>query len=242
MFEFGKHYILNEAAVKAFGWTDPIGKKIRRDDYVGTVVGVVKDFHHGPLHKVIEPASLITLNHLTATMVLRVRTEQFSELVPFLKETWQQFLPERPFEIEFLDDTLNSLYQAEQRVGKAMGVFALVAIALACLGLFGLAAFTAEQRTKEIGVRKVLGASVGQVVLLLSKEFTNLVIVANVIAWPIAYYALNEWLQRFAYRTTLGVDVFFIGGGLAVLIAFLTVSVLAIRAAQTNPVDALRYE
>ena len=242
MFEFGKHYILNEAAVQAIGWSDPIGKKIKRNNYEGTVVGVVKDFHHGSLHKKIEPAALITLNHLTAALVLRVRIEQFSELVPFLKETWQQFLPERPFEIEFLDETLNRLYQAEQRVGKAMGVFALVAIGLACLGLFGLAAFTAEQRTKEIGVRKVLGASVGQVVLLLSKEFTALVVVANVIAWPVAYYALNEWLQGFAYRTTLGVDVFLMGGGLAVLIAFLTVSTLAIRAAQTNPVDALRYE
>lgn len=243
MFRGGK-YIVNEAAVKAFGWSEPLGKKITGDrpGISGVVVGVVKDFHYGSQHEKIRPAALIPVHHLIGYVVLRVQPENFSETVDFMKKTWNQFLPQRPFEFTFLDESLNNLYETEQRVGKATGVFALVAIGLACLGLFGLAAFTAEQRTKEIGIRKTMGASVGQIVLLLSMEFTKWVLLANVIAWPVAYYTLNAWLQGFAYRTTLGLDVFFISGSLAVLIAFLTVGVLAVRAAQTNPVDALRNE
>lgn len=135
-----------------------------------------------------------------------------------------------------------TIKKAEQRIAKSTGVFALIAIGLACLGLFGLAAFTTEQRTKEIGVRKILGASVKQIALLLSKEFARLVLISNLISWPIAYYALNEWLQGFAYRIPLEPGVFILSGGLAVLIAFLTVSTLAIRASLADPIDALRYE
>lgn len=242
MFQTRKSYILNESAVKAWGWTEPLGKKIHRGGRFGTVIGVVKDFHNGPLHDPVEPAAFISTSSLGAWLILRVQTGRFFETVDFLEETWKQFLPSRPFEFQFLDDRLNQSYEAEQRIAKSTGVFALIAIGLACLGLFALAAFTAEQRTKEIGVRKVLGASVGQIVMLLSKEFALLVLVANLIAWPVAYYALDGWLQGFAYRMALGIDVFLFGGGLALLIAFLTVSTQAVRASLADPVVALRHE
>ena len=242
MFRYDKFYILNETAVKAWGWTEPLGKKVHRGNRSGTVIGVVKDFHNGSLHNPIEPAAFIPMSSLGAWLMLRVQMDQFSETVAFFDKTWKQFLPSRPLEFRFLDEQLNQSYDAEQRIAKSTGVFALIAIGLACLGLFALAAFTAEQRTKEIGVRKVLGASVGQIVMLLSKEFAVLVLIANVIAWPIAYFALNGWLAGFAYRTDLGIDVFLLGGGLALLIAFLTVSTQAVRASLTDPVVALRHE
>lgn len=242
MFRDHAYYILNESAVKSFGWTDPIGKEIQRENVTGTVIGVVKDFHNGPFRRKIQPGAFIPMNRHVHHLVLRIQTDRFPETVDFLKETWNQFLPNRPFRFGFLDEDLNRSYAAEQRIAQSMGTFAIIAIGLACLGLFGLAAFTAEQRTKEIGVRKVLGASTKQIVFLLSKEFAQLVLIANLIAWPIAYFALNQWLQEFAYRTTLEIDVFILGGGLTVLIAMLTISTLSIRASLTNPIESLRYE
>ena len=160
------------------------------------------------------------------------------ETIAFVEKTWKRFVPEKPFEFSFLDESLDRLYREEVRVGQLVGTFALLAILVACMGLFGLAAFTAEQRTKEIGVRKVLGASVGSVVLLLSNEFARLVLIANVIAWPIAYFAVGDWLQHFAYRVNVTWWVF----GFAGMIALGTVSYQALRAAVADPIDALRYE
>jgi putative ABC transport system permease protein len=155
---------------------------------------------------------------------------------------WSKFAPSYPLDYYFLDEDFSRLHQADQQLGRVFQAFALLAIGIACLGLFGLAAFTAERRTKEIGVRKVLGATVMNVVTLLSKDFVKLVLLANLIAWPLAWFAMNKWLQSFAFRVEMEWWVFALAGGLALLIALLTVSTHAIKAALANPVEALRYE
>jgi putative ABC transport system permease protein len=237
-------FILNETAVKQLGWTDPIGKQF---EWVGigksgTVIGVVKDFHHESLRKWIGPLALNLRTPLFWYLAVRIRGEDVQETMTFLEKKWKQFVPRQPFEYNFMGDTIGWMYQEETRMGRVAGFSSLLAIFVACLGLFGLASFTAERRTKEIGIRKVLGATVPNLVGLLSKDFVKLLVVANLIAWPITYYAMNRWLQDFAYRIELGPGVFIMGGMLALVIALMTVSVQAIKAARANPVDALRYE
>lgn len=155
---------------------------------------------------------------------------------------WKTLSPDYPFEYHFLDESYEQLYESERKTGTIFNFFSLVALFIACLGLYGLASFSAEQRTKEIGVRKVLGASVAEVVFLLSKEFTKWVLMANIIAWPVAYYFMNKWLEDFAYRIDITLWVFVLSGGIALLIALVTVSYQAIKAALANPVESLRYE
>lgn len=241
MHQWAQQYIVNEAAVKAFGWSDPIGKEIQRRESIGTVIGVVKDFHHRSLHQSIEPLAFIPIHAYTASLALRIRTERFPETVSFLRDTWDQFLPNRPFEFFFLDTRLNRSYEAEQRLFKATGVFAIMAIGLACLGLFGLTAFMTEQRKKEIAVRKVLGASVASIMSIFLREFSILVLGANFIAWPIAYFLAFKWLENFAYRIDLAWWMFGLGGLLSLLIALLTVGYQAVRSALSNTVDVLRH-
>jgi putative ABC transport system permease protein len=173
---------------------------------------------------------------------IRLRPDDIPSALTFLQEKWQEYRPDYPFSYYFIDERFNQRYENEEKLGKLFSLFSLLAIAVACLGLFGLAAFTAEQRTKEIGIRKVLGASVAGILSLLSKDFVKLVVVANIIAWPVAWYAMNRWLQDFAYRIDIGWWVFAFAGGLALLIALLTVSTQAIKAALANPVESLRYE
>ena len=175
-------------------------------------------------------------------LLVRTRAGSIPSTLAFLKETWQRTDPDRPFDYSFLDDRLDSLYRAEVKLRTIFSYFTGFAIFIACLGLFGLASFTAEQRTKEIGVRKVLGSSIVGVTLLLVKDFTKWVVLANIVAWPIAFYVLQKWLQNFAYRIDLRPWTFIISGILALLIALFTVSFQAIRAARANPVEALRYE
>jgi putative ABC transport system permease protein len=232
--------IVNEAAVKMLGWDDPIGKHVQ-SGRTFTVIGVVKDFHFESLHREIRPLA-IHLGSFTQLLSVRVRPDNVSRALAFLEEKWRSFAPDQPFEFSFLDEDFDRLYRAEQRTGKIFGAFSILSILIACLGLFGLAAFTAEHRTKEIGVRKVLGASVPNLAGLLSKEFVRLVLLANLIAWPIAWYAMHQWLQDFAYRIDINWWVFTLAGGLALVIALLTVSTQAIKAALANPVEALRYE
>jgi len=174
--------------------------------------------------------------------VVRLSPQDIPAKLAFVEEKWRQVYPLHPFEYSFLDEDFDNLYRAEQLRGKIFSAFAGLAIFIACLGLFGLAAFSAEQRTKEIGIRKILGAAEGQIVFLLSKEFVLLVLIANLVAWPIAYWAMHNWLRDFAYRTSLQWDIFILGGIAALLISLLTVSFQAIKAALANPVEALRYE
>ncbi len=205
------------------------------------VVGVVKDFHYNSLKEKIGPV-MFSLSASERFVALKVNTKYLDDLIPFLEDQWNAFVPSYPFQFFFLDDHFDRMYQSEARLGSIFGTFALLAIIIACLGLFGLSAFTAESRTKEIGIRKVLGATVFNIVLLLSKDFVKLVIIGIVLLTPLAYYAMNSWLQNFAYRIELGLSLLMAAGGIALVIALLTVSFQAIKAAIANPVKSLRYE
>jgi putative ABC transport system permease protein len=234
-------YILNESAVKEIGWDSPLGKQLKIVEK-GTVVGVVKDFHFKSLHQQIEPLALYLCPEYFEYLSVRIRPGVIPQTLAFLKDKWQELVPNQLFQYSFLDEDFDRLYKAEMRLEKIFGIVTSLAVFIACLGLFGLAAFTAEQRTKEIGVRKVLGASVTGIFILLSKEFTRWVLVANVIAWPLAYYAMSRWLQNFAYRTSIELWIFLLAAAVAFVVALLTVSYQAVRAALANPVESLRYE
>jgi putative ABC transport system permease protein len=243
----GDAVILNEAAAKVMGWQSAIGKELTdwRGGESAKVIGIVKDFHFQSLHHVVEPLmfGLRTKNSpYHHYLVVRMNPHSFPASLDGLKAKWHALVPERPFEYFFLDDEFNRNYQTEERWSKIITCAAILAVFIACLGVFGLTAHAVTRRTKEIGIRKVLGASVANVVTLLSKDFVILVLCANIIAWPIAYFALNRWLENFAYRIDIGWWVFVLAGGLALMIALLTVSTQAIKAAVANPVDALRYE
>ena len=238
--------ILNETAVRLLGWEDdPIGKQIvlpAYDNLSLIVIGVVKDYHNLTLREEIAPMGFLARWKMFYTLALRIRPENTAQTLSFLETQWKRFVPDMPFEHHFLDEMIDWIYFNEQLTGKMLGVFSLLAIFVACLGLFGLAAFMVQSRTKEIGVRKVLGASTPHLVMLLSREFIFLVLLANGIAWPIAYYLMHDWLSGFAYQTDLNVLPFFVSAIIALIIAFGTVSMQAIRAARSNPIDALRDE
>ena len=239
--------ILNETAAKAFGWgSKALGHTITHSDNEGLkmtyrVIGVVRDFHFKSLHERISPL-VMTLGNTAGTMIVKVKTQNIAGVLAALESNWKQFKAEGPFAYSFLDERFQATYRAEQKAGQILGIFAGLTIFVACLGLFGLATFTAEQRTKEIGVRKVLGASLTSIVSLLSRDFLKLVLVAIVLAAPIAGYAMNRWLQDFAYRIDLEWWVFALAGLLAVGIALLTVSFQSVKAALMNPVKSLRSE
>jgi len=239
--------IINETAAKKFGWHNPVGKTIStlsqsRKFNEKTVIGVVKDFHFESLHKQISPLYIGYTSHAINSLSVRITTENIPKTLAFLREKIGQFDPHRPFEYTFLEESFDAQYRAEERLGRIFSYFSVLAIFVACLGLFGLASFTAEQRTKEIGIRKVLGASVSGIVVLLSKEFAKWVLIANAIAWPIAYFSLNKWLQSFAYRTNITVMTFIFAAAISFVIALFTVSYQALKAATANPVKSLRYE
>lgn len=245
--------IITESTARQFGIVDdPIGKELgtyeggSADDpdlniAVFKVIGVVKDFHFESLKTDIRPA-VIFLGESPGRITFRLNTTDYPAAINYLHEKWDEFAPGQPFEYAFYDEEFNSEYKAEQKVGQIFGIFAGLAIFIACLGLFGLAAFTAEQRTKEVGIRKVLGATTGSIILLLSKEFMKLVLIAFVIAVPLAWYAMDTWLQDFAYRTSLSASVFLVAGGLSFFIAWLTMSFHSYKAAVLNPARSLRTE
>ena len=238
-------FLVNQSAVKALGWQTALGKKFKRASGIGMagpIIGVVSDFHIGSLKQEIKPLVLPYLRRPPMYLAIRLHPGNVAEAISAVEETWKKLAPNQPFSYTFLDQDYAKLYNHEQQMSHVFQIFSGLAILIACLGLFGLAAFTTQQRTKEIGIRKILGASVSGIVCLLSKDFLKLVLVANLIAWPIAYYAMNQWLQSFAYRIDLGISTFILSGLIALLIALLTVSYQAIKAARANPVEALRYE
>ena len=240
--------IINENAAKAFGWgtASAIGKTIiRQNSDRGKnahfhVVGVVKDFNFKSLHEPITPL-LMTLQP-EGGLTFKIKTADISGLLATMKKHWDTFNTDEPFTYAFMDDLYNKTYASEQKTGTILNIFSILTIFVACLGLFGLATYTAEQRTKEIGIRKVLGASIMQVTQMLSKEFLKLVLIASLIAFPVAWWAMNGWLQSFAYRIAISWWMFAVAGGIALIIALLTVSFQAIRAAIANPVNSLRSE
>ena len=233
--------ILSQSAARQLGWTTAVGKQI---DFWGRswpVAGVIKDFHNQLLYENITPMVLVNRGNYI-TLSLKIHAQNVSETLSFLEATWNQFVPDRPITYAFLDEQYANRYRKVMILRQAFTGFSLLAIFVACMGLLGLISYTAQRRTKEIGARKVLGATVGQLVVLLSKDFLKLVGVANVIGWPIAYFAMQRWLESFAYRIDVGIEFFVISGVFALSIAMGTVSYQAIKAAQANPVDALRTE
>ena len=239
--------VINEAAAKLLGWKDPIGKIIRYFGRQLTVIGEIRDCHYESRLQKIRPMGILLLGSpgsgtVENAIAVRIRTENVSGTISAVKKVWDRYAQGTPFDYSFLDDDYDNLYRNEMQTEKVFAVFSCLAIAIACLGLLGLSAFAAERRTKEIGVRKVLGASVPNLIGLLSSEFTKWVLLANVIAWPIAYYAMNNWLQNFAYRIPINVWVFLSAGTVALAIALLTVGFQAAKAATANPVESLRYE
>jgi putative ABC transport system permease protein len=233
--------LLNETAVQALGLESPVGKELNYSALQGTVIGVIKDMHNRSLHHPIKPM-VIRYSDFAEQLIVAYQPNREAEVLAYLKTAWEKLTTKSEFTYLFLNDHLRELYAAEERLMRMTTWFAALAIALSCLGLFGMAVFSIERRTKEIGVRKVMGASIAGIVGLLSKDFVKLVLVANVLAWPMAWYAMNKWLQDFAYRIDIGWWIFALAGSIALCIALLTVSVQAIRAALANPVSALRYE
>jgi putative ABC transport system permease protein len=236
-------FILNESGARAFGWSTPeeaLGKELWDRRY--PVIGVVKDFHWWGLQRQIEPMIMRVVPSLFRSITLTVNTADMQSTLGFLNKKYEELFPGDLFEYFFVDSNFDIQYRSEERLSRIFQIFTFLGIFIACLGLFGLASFIAEQRTKEIGIRRVLGATVSQVMVLLSKEFTKWVLVANMIAWPLAYLAARKWLQNFAYRMTLGVEIFIFAAALALVIALCTVGYQAIKAAVANPSESLRYE
>jgi putative ABC transport system permease protein len=247
--------VLNESAVLQFDLgSDPIGKKINTFDDRGgvesldpnltkswTVIGVIEDFHFSSMQKSISSLGLF-LHPNDGFLSFRISAKNSQETIQSLEKLWKRWAPGQPFQYSFLDEEFNKMYASEERLGRIFTVFAGLAIIIACLGLFALTAFTAEQRTKEIGIRKVLGASVSSIVVLLSKEFGKLILIAFVIATPIAWFGVDWWLESYTYKTEIGLMVYVLAGAFAFVIAWLTMSYQSIRAASLDPVKSLRSE
>jgi putative ABC transport system permease protein len=247
--EFGTdsaNFILNESSVKALGWhaQQAIGKDFQYGGIRGHIIGVVKDFNFESLHQEIAPmifgrgSSSNSFHNLS----VKITGNNIQAAMAHLENTWKKFLPETPFQSVFLDDKFDALYKSEQKQGSIFTVFAAIAILIACLGLFGLSAFTITQRVKEIGVRKVLGATTGSIVSLLSQDFLKLVAIAAIIAFPVAWFAMHNWLQDFAYRINMPWWIFISAGIIAAMVALATISFQAVKAALSNPVKSLRSE
>jgi len=235
------HYILNETAVKDAGIKNPVGKRFKLHDVNGIIIGVVKDFHFASLKRKIEP---FIFQYAPDTWQLFVKTtgKDAPQAVKAVETVWRRYNPNFPFDYTFLDQTFDKLYKSDQRTGTLFNVFACIAVLISCLGLFGLATYTAQVKVKEIGIRKVLGASVTNITAMLSKDFIMLVILAIAIATPIAWYAMNKWLEDFVYRATIQWWTFALAGVMAILIALITISFQSIRAALANPVKSLRSD
>jgi len=236
--------LINEEAAKRFGWDNPIGKTIRNlsNNKTKTIIGIVKDFHQRSLHYEISPLYIDYVPSRFRFITVKLIPGDISKSLAFLRRRWKEIDSGHSFDYFFLDQAFDRQYKAENRLLSIFSYLTFFAIFIGCLGLYGLSSFIAEQRTKEIGIRKALGASISEIILLLSKEFTKWVLLSNIIAWPLAYLAMNRWLQNFAYRTNIGLGTFVLAGVLALMIALLTVGYQAVKAAGANPVEALRYE
>ena len=236
------NYLVNEEVVKVMNVKSAVGKRFEIWGIKGQIVGVMKNFHFLSVKQKIEPLLMLLSPDQVSYMSVRLAKNMIPETMDRLKEAWAEILPDYPFEFRFVEEDFDWMYRREQRMVDLLKYFSIMAVIIACLGLFGLSSFTAEQRTKEIGIRKVLGANEPSLVYLLCKEFLILVAVSGVIAWPISYYVMTNWLESFAYRFDLGVTIFIFSGVIAVVISLLTVSYQAIKAALANPVNSLKYE
>lgn len=243
--DLSKTYLINETAVKAFGWATPqeaIGQMLYSLDSAQAVIGVIKDFNYQGLQNALAPMVLEWTPNAFRYLTLTLKTANIHDALLFAENKWKEFFPGAPYEYFFLDNDFARLYQAEENFGRLIGTFTFLAFMIASLGLFGLASFMTEQRTKEIGVRKILGASIPKIVLLLSKDFLKWVILANVVAWPVAYFAATHWLQSFPYRIEIEYWIFVFSTITTIIIALSTVSYQSVKAALANPIESLRYE
>jgi ABC-type antimicrobial peptide transport system permease subunit len=240
------NFVINETAAKYMGMESPVGQRLRFWGQEGQIIGVVKDFHHVSLHREIMPQIFLINPRFAANALkdifLKINSVNIPETMAYIQKTSGKNAPNYPVKYDFLDQGIGALYQSEQKLGRIFTYFAMLAIFISCLGIFGLSAFSVEQRTKEIGIRKILGSSVSGITVMLSKEFSRWVLLANIVAWPIAFYAMHKWLENFAYRTGMDIVLFLLAGGLSLVIAALPVGYHALKAATSNPIDALRYE
>ncbi len=250
--DFTGAVLINETAAKKLGWDDPVGKIIELpsdEDLVRkTIIGVFRDIHQRSLYSVVEPTVIEyigtegAIENRARRLTLRLNTEDIPGTLTRIEQTWKEVYPNHPYYSFFLDEFFDSQHRSEEKLGSIFRTFSILSVIISCLGLFGLASFTAEQRTKEIGIRKVLGSTVMSIVVLLCRKFFFLVTLSNIIAWPIAFFAMKKWLQNFPYSTDLGIEVFAIAALLTFAIAMLTVGYQSFKAALTNPADSLRYE
>jgi putative ABC transport system permease protein len=239
-------YVINEAAVRAIGWKtneEGIDKDFSYGGTKGKLIGVVKDFHFESLHQEVAPMIFIPINQGGANyLAVKINGKDVQQGIAHLEGLWKKMLPGRPFEYQFMDDRYARLYEAEQKEGTLFTIFSGLAIFIACLGLFGLATFNTLQRIKEIGIRKVLGASVPNILSLLSREIVMLIVAANLVAWPVAWYFMNQWLHSFAYHIDMSILAYIVSALASIAVALITVSAQTIKAAMTNPANTLRYE
>jgi putative ABC transport system permease protein len=235
--------VLNGTAAKDLGWDDPIGRKLLVQGREWTIIGVVDDFHYQSLHWKIDPLVFIFYKGRGMDYFsIKISPDNIPGTLDAIEEQWKKFSPEFPFQFTFLDERIDRIYRAEERLGTSFNIFSFLTLAVACMGLFGLTSFLLEQKRKEISIRKILGADSKRIIFLLSKEYMKCLIIAVVVAWPIGYLVMNKWLQNFVYRTSIGIENFVLSGLLAFIFAFLTVSYHSMKAVANDPVDSLRYE
>ncbi len=238
-------FILNETAVKLMNWESPqeaIDQPLKVNGQDGKVIGIVKDFHFVSMHTKIAPIAMYIQPERYYNLSAKINTKNIPEIMDSFRASWEEILPDRPFKYYFLDEVYSSYYNSDVKTGNLVGYFTLFSLFITCLGLFGLASFTAERRRKEIGIRKILGASLPGITVMLIKDFLVWLGIASVIAWPLSYFSMNKWLQNFAYKTEIGISVFILSGLLVFIIVKITVGYQSIKGARANPVDSLRYE
>ena len=238
-----KNYVLNESAIKRMGYEgDPLGRMFDMWGREGKIIGVVKDFNFQHQSREIDPLILTYFPDFYSYILIKVNTDNYTELIENIGILWSDFVTLFPYEYHFMDEDFDQLYKFEETMGDLFQIFTALAVFISCLGLFGLATFVVERRTKEIGVRKVLGASSSGLMMLLVRDFTKWVLLANIIAWPLAWFAMNKWLQNYAYKTEITALPFITAGLAALMIAIITVLFRTFKAANSNPVKALKYE
>ncbi len=235
-------FVVNEEFVKITGYEDPIGEMVSLWDLEGKIVGVVKDFHFMPMHNKIEPLIIKVNPNQIRYIITKIKPGDLLKSINIIEKKWDEFFPEYPFQFFFMDQGFDAIYKSERRMGLLFNYFTLLALFISSLGLFGLSSYLTQQRTKEIGIRKVFGASVGQILFLLSKEFTRLILISNILAWPVAYLVMKNWLQNFAYQAPISIWIFILAGLGTIIISLLTIMIHAINTAMSNPVKSLKYE
>ncbi len=238
-----REFIINEKAIELMKIENPVGKSFKMwDRDPGRVIGVVENVHNAPLHQEIRPVLYVQFPYFYDYLIINMKNENIPDTIGFIRDVARKINPNYPFELHFLNESIERYYQTERKINRIITYFTVLAVFISCLGLFGLSLFMAEQRVKEIGIRKTLGATVSGIVGLMSKDFLLLVAVANLISWPASYFIMNRWLQNFTYKIDMGLWMFALAAGMALFIALFTISFQTVKAATANPADSLRYE